>query len=300
MLRFRTPTHAEIKKAKERYPNEFFEAWDLFNNLSKMILQFNAEVPSVFRRVTKQAWLSAFKELKRKDAERLASFTEKAVELGHEASDVKRLAVKVPSYVRAETVRALVDHGFEPWDSSYHLGEFMRDMSLVYLVSQFEAMLQKFIGHALNKHPTALSSGRALTLDELKKCGRIKDAIGAVIEKEVTDVMQQDIDQMDDYLARKWGVTMSGSPKWSQFRESFYRRNIILHNSGIVNGKYRQKTHYRGKDVQLRVSYDYLTKSVSAFQQIAERLVMHFGDHRKQKRQMRSGSLTVKAASAKR
>ena len=36
----------------------------------------------------------AFKELKRKDAERLASFTEKAVELGHEASDVKRLAVR--------------------------------------------------------------------------------------------------------------------------------------------------------------------------------------------------------------
>ena len=194
----------------------------------------------------------------------------------------------------------VVDHGFEPWDSSYHLGEFMRDMSLVYLVSQFEAMLQRFIGHALNKHPTALSSGRALTLDELKKCGRIKDAIGAVIRKGGHRRYATGYRPNGRLPRSEVGCYHVRVTEMVAVRESFYRRNIILHNSGIVNGKYRQKTHYRGKICQLRVSYDYLTKSVSAFQQIAERLVMHFGDHRKQKRQMRSGSLTVKAASAKR
>lgn len=287
--------------AKQRYLNEFVEAWDLFSSLSIMILQFNTKVPSAFRTVTKQAWLSTCKDLKTQDAEKLAQSIEAGIEFSHQTPHGKKtIPLHFPPYVTTERAKALLDNGVDLWVEPYHLGEFMRDMSLVYLVSQFEAMLQKFIGLVLNKHPTALSSERALTVDELKKCGGIKDAIGAVIEKEVTDVMQRDIDRIDDYLARKWGVRMSGHSKWSQFRESFYRRNIILHNSGMVNDVYRRKTHYKGKDVQLRVSYGYLEKSVSAFQEMAGMLVLHFGGQRKQKKQMSSRSLRVKAASTKR
>ena len=48
--------------------------------------------------------------------------------------------------------------------------------------------------------------------------------------------------------------------------ERFYRRNIIIHNNGIVNEKYREKTGYKGKDEILDVSEEYLNKSLKLFQ----------------------------------
>lgn len=282
---FRRPTPKELKKhEKQEFVDEYDQAGDRFKRQSSMLQSLNVEVISAFETATKQKWFTVCKDLKRKDAERLAGFLSEAVEFAHGPSDGKRVHFALPPYVGLKRAHALSDLGMDLWADHYHLGEFMRDMSLVYLVSQFKAMLQKFIGNSLYNNPEALSSGRALTLDELRKCGRIQDAIGAVIEKEVADVMQDDIDGVDKYLAGKWGIRISSQSTWTKFRERFYRRNIIVHNSGMTNDMYRRKTHYTGKSVRLGVSEAYLNESVSLFNEAASRLLLHFSSRRSRKK----------------
>ena len=113
-------------------------------------------------------------------------------------------------------------------------------------------------------------------MDELHKCREIGDAVNAMIQKEVVSVMQEDIDGIDRYLVQKWGVKISALPKWREFRERFYRRNIIVHNSAITNTTYRQKVGYAGRDMPLNVDEKYLKESVNMFQQAALKLVSHF------------------------
>ena len=59
--------------------------------------------------------------------------------------------MRFPPYVTKKRAKALVISGIDLWTTVYHLGEFMRSMSLVYLVSQFEAMLLKFIQCSLQE-----------------------------------------------------------------------------------------------------------------------------------------------------
>lgn len=164
----------------------------------------------------------------------------------------------------------------------------MRNMSLVYLVSQFEVMLQKFIQCSLEERPESLSSSRTLTVNELQKCREIGQAVQTVIEKEVTSVLQEDIDRIDHYLEQKRGIAISSFSEWRQFRERFYRRNVIVHNSAMINQTYRQKVGYSDKDIALDVDEQYLIESVTVFQQVAQRLALHF--KKTQKRNKHDGN----------
>jgi hypothetical protein len=56
-----------------------------------------------------------------------------------------------------------------------------------------------------------------------------------------------------------------------KFKERFYRRNILTHNSGIPNELYRKKTGSTQKE-RLTVSKEYLDESIVIFENTATKL----------------------------
>jgi len=159
------------------------------------------------------------------------------------------------------------------------MSRFIREMSLVYLVSQFEIFLQQVIELTLEKTPGPIME-KSITLKQLTVCKSIKEAKRQIIEKEIHDVKLTNPDEADNYFSRKFGVRLSALPSWSDFKERFYRRHVLIHRLGQPDQKYLVKTgrkHVR----ELGVSKNYLTTSIKLFsvtaRRIAKQLERRFG-----------------------
>jgi hypothetical protein len=81
---------------------------------------------------------------------------------------------------------------------------------------------------------------------------------------------------MGKYIEQKFSMEIFHFEEWTKFKERFYRRNILVHNSGMVNRYYRLKTGYRGKCRQMVVSKQYLDESIDLFGKVAELIFVMF------------------------
>lgn len=168
----------------------------------------------------------------------------------------------------------------------------VRDMSLVYLVAVFENYLKNLLTFSFRQKPEALKTcQKNLSYEELLKFSDIDSIREAVIEKEAM-VVNEDIEEIREYFQKKFNVDISKLDeknakniqeyvksrlgleenfepfKWENFKERFYRRNIIVHNLGMPNKLYRRKTGYQGNGA-LKVSMPYLLESLNLFYQIS-------------------------------
>ncbi|MBU7027099.1 MAG: hypothetical protein HXS48_09155 [Theionarchaea archaeon] len=154
---------------------------------------------------------------------------------------------------------------------------FVREMSLVYLITCFEELLQSTLKITFTTCPDTLkSSQKTLTYEEILKQKEISDMLECLIEKETTSVIHEDIDGINKYLKRNFGLDLALANGWHLFRERFYRRNIVVHNNCYPNRIYRQKAKYRGKDVRLSISRQYLSRSYKLFQKFGEQIHKYF------------------------
>jgi len=145
----------------------------------------------------------------------------------------------------------------------------IREMSLVYLVALFESYLQKILLISFGIKPDILmTSQKNITYEELFNLKNIDDARRQIMEKEIM-IVNEDIEVIRQYFEKKFKIDMSKLVEWKVFKERFYRRNILLHNSGVPNKIYREKTGYRGEDKRLTATKDYLDASFDLFQKVS-------------------------------
>lgn len=145
---------------------------------------------------------------------------------------------------------------------------FIRQMSLVYLVAQFENYLQKILSVSYVKYP-AIVEKKTISFGELASIGSVGDAQQIIREKEASDRINEGIDKVAEYLLGLWNVQLKDYEKWSLFRERFYRRNVIIHDAGRPSHVYREKTGYTGTEATLGVDEQYLAASLQLFDEVA-------------------------------
>lgn len=115
-----------------------------------------------------------------------------------------------------------------------------------------------------------------MTYEELVKFSSISDVKDEMIENEVSSLLYKDLDNWDRYFEQKFKIELSKIVDWTKFKERFYRRNIIVHNSGVINKIYRTKTGYSGKNKFVKVSLKYLIQSIDLFDDFASKLAEQF------------------------
>lgn len=166
-------------------------------------------------------------------------------------------------------------------DSALRFGEyysFIRKMSLVYLVSQFESYLQKILHASFEKWPMSIGEKKGITFEQLISCKNLDEAKGLVMQKEISGIMREDIDKIDKQLSDRWGVRMSGFPDWRKASERFYRRNMIIHNDGMPDDVYIHKTGNTGTQSRLDVSQDYIEESIDLFSKVGDSVCTQFNN----------------------
>ena len=147
--------------------------------------------------------------------------------------------------------------------------DFIREMSLVYLIAEFEGFLRNVLEITFQKRPEILSSSKkSIPYEELVKFKRIDDALQQIIEKEASSIVNESIEKIDKYFENKFKAKLSENTDWQGFKERFHRRNILVHNAGMTNSTYRLRTGFKGKDKRMYVSKKYLEKSIRLFEDL--------------------------------
>ena len=150
---------------------------------------------------------------------------------------------------------------------------FIRDTGLIYLIAQYENFLRNVLELTFSKQPKIISTcKKSITFEELVKFENLDAVKEEILSKEESEITNQDIQDIAEYFQTKLNINMSEFSEWKKFKERFYRRNVLIHNSGIPNALYRKKTGLTNEKKQLMVSKEYLDESIMMFEEVASKL----------------------------
>jgi hypothetical protein len=169
--------------------------------------------------------------------------------------------------IKSKKVSRLVINKFINALQASMINEFIREMSLVYIITVFEQYLSDVLKFTLKVKPEIMkSSKKQITYEELfsfKDFDKIKEKIA---EREINSIISQDIENVNSNLKKRFNLNLSNNQYWSKFKEYFYRRHIIIHNNGCPDEKYRTKTGYKGKQKKLSITKHYLSTGIKLFE----------------------------------
>lgn len=112
--------------------------------------------------------------------------------------------------------------------------------SLMLLVTYFESTIAKIIKTDLQKHPKRLSlDTKTVSYKMLEMSNSIEDVRDLLIEDEVMAMMYKSVSDWIEYFRKNIKLKLEyATNALPELIEIIARRNIIVHNEGIVNNQY--------------------------------------------------------------
>lgn len=165
--------------------------------------------------------------------------------------------------------------------------QFIREMTLVYLITSFEVYLSDILKLAFRVRKEMLkASPKYIPYKEAISYPDMDCLLDGIIDKEVKEILNKNIDDISKTLAGKFkSLNLEENGEiWQKFREYWYRRNIIIHNYGKPDSTYNRKTksnYDHGK--RLLVEQNYLNEGFDLFESYADMLYSYFLDFLKAK-----------------
>lgn len=145
--------------------------------------------------------------------------------------------------------------------------------ALISLISTVENFVAQLAHKHFNDNPNAIGiKEKTLSLDDLNKIGSVEDARKYLIDKKVEDILRGNLGDWTDFIKQKMSVSAKYLDRhMDNMTESCQRRNLFIHNGGIVNSIYLQnlpdKIKKRPKiNDRLSISPEYLENSISDFE----------------------------------
>lgn len=122
-------------------------------------------------------------------------------------------------------------------------GAILRRGAVVSLMTHFEALVADLIHAFYATYPAALpAEERTLTLAQLRTLGSIDEAQAFLVSQEVDSVLREALDRQFDYFTKRPKVDLSPlAPYRTDVLETDQRRNLYVHNRGVVNKRYLER-----------------------------------------------------------
>jgi IS1 family transposase len=154
---------------------------------------------------------------------------------------------------------------------------YIHESSLVYLITAFEVFLKDNLKLVFKNEPGKLKTGREMKHAEILKTSSLKELKNKILEKEVNELISNDIDKLGKKLAEEFKVHLTKTDDWEDFTERFYRRHVIVHNNSVPDDKYRSETKLNV--MTFETDQKYILKSISLFQKYADIISESFQKH---------------------
>lgn len=149
---------------------------------------------------------------------------------------------------------------------------FVREMSLVYLISIFNGYIIKILYEVFraNKELLKLNSGK-------KNFHKIIDSKNEdFFEEELYEFISKDLvgygmENLSKEFKKFFGFEFKGN-NWEKFSEYFERRNVIVHHEGIPSKRYKKKFPKYAKLEKLEISKEYLIQAIKSLESYQQRI----------------------------
>lgn len=168
-------------------------------------------------------------------------------------------------------------------DISHHrFHRFCREMSVVYLIVEFEEFLDNLLNVVFAIKPQILKShDMKVTFSDILAAENMNSLIDDMRSKAVKKIIKWDIDDIFKYLEKQFKINLTEDKNYRKFKERFYRRHILIHNNLYPDEHYKSKTGYVGKYTRLQITDFYLKQSISLYKKyatvITDQLIAKFG-----------------------
>lgn len=141
------------------------------------------------------------------------------------------------------SLRPRVDQGLRAPRKTNYQKELLYKNAFIGLLSSVEWFYSQVLHFYYDKHPEAAGiKKKSLTLEELKSFNSVEDAEKYLIDNKIEEVFRGGFDGWIDLLKDEVKLKMPYvKPFFNELLEVYQRRNLIVHNNGIVNSIYFSK-----------------------------------------------------------
>jgi len=118
--------------------------------------------------------------------------------------------------------------------------EILYKTSFVMLISYFDYLISDIIWCYYKAFPGALSGKElSITLNDLKMCSDKDEAVDYILSKKVDSVLYGNLSNQLNFFSSELKIGLNKRiVKWDIINEAVERRNLVVHNNGIVNRRY--------------------------------------------------------------
>lgn len=138
--------------------------------------------------------------------------------------------------------------------------------ALFSLLSSAEWFYSQILHYFYDNNPNSAGiKKKTLTLEELKSFGSVNDAEKYLIDSKIEVLLRSSLTDWIDTLKEELGLKMGYLNLYiDELVELYQRRNLFVHNGGIVNSIYHSKVNNCKYSIgeQLDVTEDYLDKAI--------------------------------------
>lgn len=124
-------------------------------------------------------------------------------------------------------------------------GPLLRASAIVTLMSYVEALIADLVHLYYRQYPAALPGDeRSITLADLRAIGSVAEAEQLLVSKEVDSLLRETLENQLGYFKKRPKVDLRGlEPFKDRLIELDQRRNLLVHNRGLVNRIYLDRVH---------------------------------------------------------
>lgn len=117
--------------------------------------------------------------------------------------------------------------------------ELLWKSSFTMMIAYLDFLLSDLLHCYYDRYPEALNEEMTLTYGELRKCTNLNEAIHIIIDRKIESILFKNFYKQMRFLKDEWNINIEeGIIKWEIIDEAYQRRNILVHNDGIVNERY--------------------------------------------------------------
>jgi hypothetical protein len=141
----------------------------------------------------------------------------------------------------------------------------------VSMISQYDAYVNRLLKVFFTQKPEIIfNSERAFQFKEICKFSTLEEFREDAINKEVESITRYSHEDQIDYIQKKFKMDIASNiSSWSNFLEISERRNLFVHNDGIVSKRYidlRHKHNLTSEEMiegktSLKVTYSYFDQA---------------------------------------
>lgn len=143
---------------------------------------------------------------------------------------------------------------------------------------EFDAFIGALLKAIYTSKPELFEAiDKKMSIAEMRVFGSIDAAMMAMIEDEIDVFRRNSYVEQFSALENRFGLMLKKFPEWGEFVELGQRRNLLIHNGGVVNDQYRsmcgREGHEPGRKTSLGTKLDvdvpYLSRALLVMRKVA-------------------------------